>query len=202
MNRVNNQALLALVTASIFAVSLFQPLSLAEDSDYSYPANIFVDLENGDIITESSIISITIQNEELPKVTIIHTGGTIASKVDYATGAVIARFEPEELLSSIPELMDIANIEAVKLGNMWSDDIRPQHWNKMIDASKKAFDDGCDGIVITHGTDTLHITSAALNFAWAGKGQVPPVCRILILGNSGLNGISCCLVIMEYLIGI
>ena len=66
MNRVNNQALLALVTASIFAVSLFQPLSLAEDSDYSYPANIFVDLENGDIITESSIISITIQNEELP----------------------------------------------------------------------------------------------------------------------------------------
>ena len=66
MNRVNNQALLALVTASIFAVSLIQPLSLAEDSDYSYPANIFVDLENGDIITESSIISITIQNEELP----------------------------------------------------------------------------------------------------------------------------------------
>ena len=66
MNRVNNQALLALVTASIFAVSLFQPLSLAEDSDYSYPANIFVDLENGDVITESSIISITIQNEELP----------------------------------------------------------------------------------------------------------------------------------------
>ena len=66
MNRVNNQALLALVTASIFAVSLFQPLSLAEDSDYSYPANIFVDLENGNVITESSIISVTIQNEELP----------------------------------------------------------------------------------------------------------------------------------------
>ena len=113
-------------------------------------------------------------NPELPKIRILHTGGTIASKVDYKTGAVVARFEPHELVASVPELAEIANIEAVKLGNMFSDDIRCQHWNKMIDASKKAFDDGCDGIVITHGTDTLHITSAALNFAWAGKGQAPP----------------------------
>ena len=113
-------------------------------------------------------------NPELPRIRILHTGGTIASKVDYKTGAVVARFEPHELVASVPELAEIANIEAEKLGNMFSDDIRCQHWNKMIDASKKAFDDGCDGIVITHGTDTLHITSAALNFAWAGKGQAPP----------------------------
>ncbi len=66
MNWANNQVLLPLVTAYIFAVSLFQPLSLAENSDHSYPANIFVDLENGDVITESSIISISIQNEETP----------------------------------------------------------------------------------------------------------------------------------------
>ena len=113
-------------------------------------------------------------NSKLPRIRILHTGGTIASKVDYKTGAVVARFEPHELVASVPELAEIANIEAEKLGNMFSDDIRCQHWNKMIDASKKAFDDGCDGIVITHGTDTLHITSAALNFAWAGKGQAPP----------------------------
>ena len=66
MNRANNQVLLPLVTASIFVVSLFQPLSLAENSDHSYPANILVDLENGDVITESSIFSISIQNEESP----------------------------------------------------------------------------------------------------------------------------------------
>lgn len=113
-------------------------------------------------------------NSKLPRIKILHTGGTIASKVDYKTGAVVARFEPHELVASVPELAEIANIEAEKLGNMFSDDIRCQHWNKMIDASKKAFDDGCDGVVITHGTDTLHITSAALNFAWAGKGQAPP----------------------------
>ena len=97
----------------------------------------------------------------MPKVTIIHTGGTIASKVDYTTGAVIARFEPEELLASVPEILEIANIEAVKLGNMWSDDIRPVHWNKMIDACQNAFDSGSVGVVVTHGTDTLHVSASA-----------------------------------------
>ncbi|MCH1423090.1 MAG: Glu-tRNA(Gln) amidotransferase subunit GatD [Candidatus Poseidoniaceae archaeon] len=118
----------------------------------------------------------------LPRVRILHTGGTIASKVDYTTGAVVARFEPEEMVASLPELASIANIEAVKLGNMFSDDIRPQHWNSMIQASKQAFDDGCDGVVITHGTDTLHMSSAALSFAWCGKGEVPPG-RIAFVGS-------------------
>jgi len=77
-------------------------------------------------------------SNELPRVRILHTGGTIASKVDYATGAVVARFEPEELVASLPELSEIAQIEAVKLGNMFSDDIRPQHWNAIIAASKKS----------------------------------------------------------------
>ena len=120
--------------------------------------------------------------EGLPRVRIIHTGGTIASKVDYKTGAVVAKFEPHELVSAIPELSSIANIDAVKLGNMFSDDIRCQHWNKMIDATKQAFDDGCDGVVITHGTDTLHITSAAMCYAWSGEGKAPPG-RIALVGS-------------------
>ena len=110
------------------------------------------------------------QNNQLPKVTIIHTGGTIASKVDYATGAVVARFEPAEILAGMPELANIAYIESIKLGNMWSDDIRPQHWNAMIDAAQNAFESGSVGVVITHGTDTMHFSSAALAFAFAGNG--------------------------------
>ncbi len=121
-------------------------------------------------------------DDSLPRVRILHTGGTIASKVDYATGAVVARFEPEELIASLPELTSLANIEAVKLGNMFSDDIRPQHWNSIIQASKQAFDDGCDGVVVTHGTDTLHLSSAALSFAWGGKGETPPG-RIAFVGS-------------------
>ena len=79
------------------------------------------------------------QDQSLPLVHLIHTGGTIASKVDYATGAVTARFDPHELLDAVPELRGIARIRAVKLGNMWSDDIRPRHWNRMLRATEESF---------------------------------------------------------------
>ncbi len=122
------------------------------------------------------------QDSNLPLVRILHTGGTIASKVDYATGAVVARFEPEELLAAIPELAAVARIEAVKLGNMWSDDIRPQHWNAMLAASAEAFADGAAGVVVTHGTDTLAVSATALAFGWAGEGGCPPG-RIVFTGS-------------------
>ena len=74
---------------------------------------------------ETRLQSTPSENPDLPEVWILHTGGTIASKVDYVTGAVAARFEPEELLDAVPELAQHARIRAKKLGNMWSDDIRP-----------------------------------------------------------------------------
>lgn len=133
-------------------------------------------------VTEPASTSEVVMDESLPKVTIIHTGGTIASKVDYKTGAVTAKFEPEDLIEANPKISEIANISAIKIGNMFSDDIRPQHWNLMTDAIMQAFDDGADGIVVTHGTDTLHITSAALSFAFCGKGKKAPG-RIVMTGS-------------------
>jgi glutamyl-tRNA(Gln) amidotransferase subunit D len=121
-------------------------------------------------------------DQSLPLVSIIHTGGTIASKVDYATGAVVARFEPEEMLAAFPEMASIAMIKTVKLGNMWSDDMRPQHWNQISSAIVDAFADGAVGVVITQGTDTMHFTSAALSYMWAGNGQRPPG-RIVLTGS-------------------
>ena len=123
-----------------------------------------------------------IQDESLPLVYLIHTGGTIASKVDYKTGAVSATFEPNSLLNSIPEIKEIARIKVIKLGNMWSDDLRPRHWNKMLEASEKAFSDGAKGVVITHGTDTLHLSAAAMAYGWSGGGQRPPG-RIVLTGS-------------------
>jgi len=114
------------------------------------------------------------QDSSLPEVWILHTGGTIASKVDYVTGAVAARFEPEELLDAVPELASHARIRTRKLGNMWSDDIRTQHWNLMMEAAADAFDAGAAGVVITHGTDTMHFSAAAASYAWAGAGGRPP----------------------------
>jgi len=123
--------------------------------------------------TTTPLVATETTSDDLPRVRLIHTGGTIASKVDYATGAVEARFEPNELLDALPELASFARLDAVKIGNMFSDDIRPQHWNLIAAACADAFAEGCRGVVIAHGTDTLHITSAALNFAFAGKGERP-----------------------------
>ena len=122
------------------------------------------------------------ENPDLPEVWILHTGGTIASKVDYVTGAVAARFEPEELLDAVPELAQHARIRAKKLGNMWSDDIRPRHWNAMMAETKRAFDAGAAGVVITHGTDTMHFSAAAAAFSWSGEGKRPPG-RIVFTGS-------------------
>ena len=122
------------------------------------------------------------KNPDLPTVRIVHTGGTIASKVDYTTGAVTAQFEPSELVEHVPELLSIANLDVHKIGNMFSEDIRPNHWNQIIDATERAFADGCVGVVVTHGTDTLHITASAVAFAWCGNGGNPPG-RIAFVGS-------------------
>ena len=107
-------------------------------------------------------------SKKLPTITIIHTGGTIASEVDYDTGAVVARFTPEELLSMFPELKQICNIKSYLLGNMFSEDMRFAHYNLLAKAIKKEADRGSEGIIITHGTDTMAYTAAALSFALEG----------------------------------
>jgi glutamyl-tRNA(Gln) amidotransferase subunit D len=97
-------------------------------------------------------------------IVILHTGGTIASKVDYNTGAVHTLFTPEEIVSMFPELGGIANIESRLIRNMWSEDMNFQHYNLMAKEVAKEVKKGVDGIIITHGTDTIHYTSTALAF--------------------------------------
>lgn len=100
----------------------------------------------------------------LPTITILHTGGTIASKVDYETGGVIARFEPEEIIAMFPELREIANIKSRLISNMFSEDMRFSHYNIIAKEIDKEIKAGASGVIVTHGTDTLHYTAAALSF--------------------------------------
>lgn len=102
---------------------------------------------------------------DLPKITILHTGGTIASKVDYATGAVSSKFTAEELMGLFPELNNVAQIDAKMIGNLFSEDIRFAHYNLMLQEIKVAVKNGSCGVIISHGTDTLHYTSAALQYS-------------------------------------
>ena len=105
------------------------------------------------------------QNPELPKVTIISTGGTIASRVDYRTGAVRPALTASDLYSVVPELADIARIDAQILFSLFSENITPKHWTEIAKAVSKQISKGIDGVVIAHGTDTMGYTAAALNFA-------------------------------------
>lgn len=106
-----------------------------------------------------------VQNPKLPKVTIISTGGTIASRVDYRTGAVRPALTASDLYSVVPELANIARINARILFSLFSENITPRHWTEIAKAVSKQISKGIDGIVIAHGTDTMSYTGAALSFA-------------------------------------
>ncbi len=103
-------------------------------------------------------------NKKLPTISILHTGGTIASKVNYETGGVIAKFDPAELIGLFPELKEIANFDSRLIEQMFSEDMRFEHYKKIAGAVEKEVKKGVDGIIITHGTDTLAYSSAALAF--------------------------------------
>ncbi|MGA8858233.1 MAG: Glu-tRNA(Gln) amidotransferase subunit GatD [Candidatus Bathyarchaeia archaeon] len=108
------------------------------------------------------------QKAGLPKVSIISTGGTIASKVDYRTGAVKPALDSEDLYSVVPELADLAEIDAKVLLSVFSENIGPQQWPKIAESAAEQVRAGADGVVIAHGTDTLGYTAAALSFALQG----------------------------------
>ncbi len=107
-------------------------------------------------------------NKKLPTISILHTGGTIASKVDYETGAVESQFSPEDIISMFPEIKDLANIESKLVRNMWSSNMNFNHYNLLAKAVQKEVKKGVQGIIITLGTDSLTYASAALSFILEG----------------------------------
>jgi glutamyl-tRNA(Gln) amidotransferase subunit D len=109
-----------------------------------------------------------------PRVKLLGTGGTIASRLDYRTGAVIPAFSPGELYGSVPELADICNLETEKLFGVFSENMGPEQYLILAEKTGEAIRDGYDGVVIGHGTDTMHHTAAALSFM-VQKSPVPIV---------------------------
>ena len=116
-------------------------------------------------LTESDIIRDS-PDSQLPNLSLLSTGGTISSKIDYRTGGVMPALTAKELNDSIPELKKLANINPEVVLSEYSENIRPEHWTLM---ARKIADNilsgKYDGIVVSHGTDTMHYTSAALSFA-------------------------------------
>jgi glutamyl-tRNA(Gln) amidotransferase subunit D len=103
-------------------------------------------------------------DKNLPTISILGTGGTIASRIDYRTGGVYASFSPEDIAMQIPELKEIANIKAEEIMSVMSEDMTPERWKLIARKVAKDANAGYKGIIVTHGTDTMHYTAAALSF--------------------------------------
>jgi len=107
-----------------------------------------------------------IQNPESAFIPILGCGGTIASRLDYQTGGTIPALTPEELFSSFPEIADLARIETQLLFDIFSENITFTHYVDILTAIETTImNKNPQGIVLTHGTDTMAYTAAALTFA-------------------------------------
>ncbi|MCJ7422815.1 Glu-tRNA(Gln) amidotransferase subunit GatD [Candidatus Bathyarchaeota archaeon] len=102
--------------------------------------------------------------KDLPNVTFLGTGGTVASRLDYRTGAVLPAFTPEELFSAVPELISAVNLTPKTLYQILSENFRPEYWVKTAEAIAKEIESGVDGVIIGHGTDTMCTTGAAISY--------------------------------------
>ncbi len=97
------------------------------------------------------------------KIGILGVGGTIACRVDYRTGAVYPSISSEDLILSFPKLKE-KDIFVKNLFNIFSEDMTPEHWVSIAEEVYDEIKKGAKGIIILHGTDTMHYTSAALSF--------------------------------------
>ncbi|WP_292373241.1 Glu-tRNA(Gln) amidotransferase subunit GatD [Methanosarcina sp. UBA411] len=102
--------------------------------------------------------------KKLPKVAILSTGGTIASKIDYRTGAVTSQFTADDILTAIPELREIADFKGRVISSILSENMDSESWQNLARAVVEEIEAGVDGIIVTHGTDTMMYTAAALSF--------------------------------------
>jgi len=105
------------------------------------------------------------QSKKLPTVSILSTGGTISSKVDYKTGGTYASLTAEDFIQLEPKILKFANIRAKQIEQIMSEDMTPEHWIKIAkEVYKELNKKEVSGVVITHGTDTMHYTAAMLSF--------------------------------------
>ena len=138
-----------------------------------YNVGINVDeIQKIQVVSSSEVKPVQSQGRKddptLPKILLLSTGGTIASKVDYRTGAVTPALSASDINEAVPELGKIANIDAEVLFSEYSENLQPEHWTEIAEKLDSLANSDYKGILIAHGTDTMHYTSSFLSFALAG----------------------------------
>jgi glutamyl-tRNA(Gln) amidotransferase subunit D len=140
-----------------------QQLSRKNDSAYSSSSSNIIILDKSKQESDGDPLN---NNKSIPRVALISTGGTIASKVDYRTGGVHAALSAADLYTSVPELAKYAIIDSEVLLSEYSENLKPEHWTLIVNKISEKVRSGLyHGIIVSHGTDTMHYTASALSFA-------------------------------------
>ena len=105
-----------------------------------------------------------VQDKNLPTLAIVSTGGTIASRIDHRTGSVTSQFNASDILTAIPELKEIASYRTVPLASILSENMTPAIWQELARAVHAEIRNGAKGVIVTHGTDTMAYSAAAISF--------------------------------------
>ena len=126
-----------------------------------------IELESSETVKKENIPQPHV-DPKLPKILLVSTGGTIASKIDYRTGGVTPALTAAELNATVPELSKIANVDTEVLFSEYSENLLPEHWKKIAEKINTLVKSEYKGIIIAHGTDTMHYTASALSFSLSG----------------------------------
>ena len=121
------------------------------------------DVGDSEEVDDGSVSEIEF-GDDLPTISLISTGGTIASTVDYRTGAVTAQFTAEDVLRAVPELAGRANYRGRVVANILSENMDPSIWQRLARAVHEEIEAGADGVVVMHGTDTMQYSASVLSF--------------------------------------
>ncbi|MCL2550362.1 MAG: Glu-tRNA(Gln) amidotransferase subunit GatD [Methanimicrococcus sp.] len=95
------------------------------------------------------------------KITIITTGGTIAVYLNQETWTVSPSFQGEDLLLEVPELEGFADFKIRDVFHLLSENMKPENWKELAQVIYDEIKAGADGIIVTHGTDTMTYSAAA-----------------------------------------
>jgi len=126
-----------------------------------------IELESSETVKKENIPQPHV-DPKLPKILLVSTGGTIASKIDYRTGGVTPALTAAELNATVPELSKIANVDTEVLFSEYSENLLPEHWKKIAEKINTLVKSEYKGIIIAHGTDTMQYTASALSFSLSG----------------------------------
>lgn len=116
------------------------------------------------VLTLSLVFVMPVRGQELPRVVVLATGGTIASTYDEASGALRAALTGEEIVAAVEGLSDLARVSVEQVANVNSRDMTPAIWLELASrANALLAEPDVAGIVVTHGTDTLEETAYFLD---------------------------------------